>query len=507
MLLRGFRHKHHSVSTTKRFLVSILSPFIYFLYSLQCPCGFYETASLAPYSMAAEAIEDVAPQDSDTPLFRLPSELIDQILSHLDARSLSIVSRTCRSLWIHSKRDPLWQAIVQHYMPTIDLKSPTPCDNFEQLYYEFRDQWFLLKNKIWFGDNPAAGQVVITRFDHRTGHIEAYRLVAEREPPTMDFWEYDQGVVIHSFNPRLQLHLDDPVLKLERRSQHSLGQLEGLDAETIMPRANRDRGIFSSFFLTRALQPQYPMSSQAKLWPPMTIPSKERVRAESGQGFNGPGYRPSKVSEVSEQCFRIRRWMSFQSYSIPFSRSYSTESTRMGETVTTYSTLDPKLYTPTPEKPYRGIWVGDYAGHGCEFLLLHQPDDEDIPPLRKDKITQNLEISGKSAEIEPKDQCTHKGRIEMIKLTGDLNVPRGEHTFIADDISDSALVRIAEEPRFRGARIVRSRGQIAARGFQDSKFISSELILVSHDRIAQYWKEFGHISYFERVDFERFTRV
>jgi hypothetical protein len=49
----------------------------------------------------------------------------------------------------------------------------------------------------------------------------------------------------------------------------------------------------------------------------------------------------------------------------------------MGEEVSTYATLDPKLYTPTEEKPFRGIWVGDYSGHGCEFLLMNQPDNEE----------------------------------------------------------------------------------------------------------------------------------
>jgi len=41
----------------------------------------------------------------------------------------------------------------------------------------------------------------------------------------------------------------------------------------------------------------------------------------------------------------------------------------IGEEIITYSTLDPVLYTPTPTKPWRGIWVGDYSGHGCEFLV------------------------------------------------------------------------------------------------------------------------------------------
>lgn len=28
--------------------------------------------------------------------------------------------------------------------------------------------------------------------------------------------------------------------------------------------------------------------------------------------------------------------------------------------------------------------------------------------------------------------------------------------------------------------------------------------MVSHDRLAQYWVGFGHISYYERVDVDRF---
>ena len=36
------------------------------------------------------------------------------------------------------------------------------------------------------------------------------------------------------------------------------------------------------------------------------------------------------------------------------------------------------------------------------------------------------------------------------------------------------------------------------------KYISSQLILLSHNRLAQYWVGFGHISYFERVDIDAF---
>jgi hypothetical protein len=32
------------------------------------------------------------------------------------------------------------------------------------------------------------------------------------------------------------------------------------------------------------------------------------------------------------------------------------------------------------------------------------------------------------------------------------------------------------------------------------QYTPSQLIMVSHDRLAQFWEGFGHISYYQRVD-------
>ena len=139
----------------------------------------------------------------------------------------------------------------------------------------------------------------------------------------------------------------------------------------------------------------------------------------------------------------------------------------LGEEVYTYATLDPKLYTPTEEKPWRGIWVGDFSGHGCEFLLIHQPDS--ATPFDEASVVQREDETHEEWEARKKEEKLYRGPIEGIKLTGDPNVPRGEHTFIADDISSKGYIRTATEERFKGARIVKSRGHIAARMFRNGK--------------------------------------
>lgn len=93
-------------------------------------------------------------------------------------------------------------------------------------------------------------------------------------------------------------------------------------------------------------------------------------------------------------------------------------------------------------------------------------------------------------ESAPKDDPP-SGSIEAIKLTGDVNVPRGECTWFADDIGDGGLIRIAEDETFKGARIVKSMGHVAAQGFVNDRFIPSQLIMISHDLLAQYWEVRG----------------
>lgn len=259
--------------------------------------------------------------------------------------------------------------------------------------------------------------------------------------------------------------MDQPVLQLNALSLENLmSQTRSVEqgyrytAELPMPITERNNnGIFSSFELARPVEERPGM----ELWPPKLIPADHRIRNNIAEnGFTGYGHKPQKRAEVSDKAFRIRRWMEMV-------RGQQAPGVHVGEEVYTYATLNPKWYTPTREKPWRGIWVGDYSGHGCEFLLMHQPDNEE--PFDEASVVQREDETPEEFEKRKEDERVYRGSLLAIKLTGDPNVPRGESSFVADDLSDAAYVRTADEARFKGARIVQSRGHIAARMFRNGK--------------------------------------
>lgn len=109
------------------------------------------------------------------------------------------------------------------------------------------------------------------------------------------------------------------------------------------------------------------------------------------------------------------------------------------------------------------------SAHGCEFILLHQPDDDE--PFDESTVVKRSDESDEQYLTRKKDAQIYRGRLEAIKLTGDPNIPRGEYTFMAEDIGDEGLVRIAKEDQFKGARIVKSKGQLANRNFMNRTYL------------------------------------
>ncbi|KAI4906430.1 hypothetical protein J4E90_010504 [Alternaria incomplexa] len=480
--------------------------------------------------------ESPALQTPIPPLLNLPSELLHHVLSYLTLSDLLTVSMASKVLRTHTFQDTLWQAFVEAEVPNVTKPARL---TWRELYQEHHPYWFIARRKIWFADTAHTGKLLIARYDHRLNAIEAYALVAERRSPVALSWDQHPEAIIHTFSPNVRLDLNAPIVRLNRDAyDEAVGNIGYRLQKEIRMSLYRDRqqqaaSLFSQLMLTRPW-PQAITTDATPVWPPLTLPSADRTRNDhSPSGYRQPGQKPATLSQLSDSTFRIRRWMEFSTRVLGMGM-------RIGEDVTTWATLPESCYTPTPQKPWQGIWCGDYAGHGCEFLAIMQPDEKDAKPLPEraqwamrarereesvssegswttaptdaasssaseeesvdggveigvgmenaddledsvatlqspyhNYISTSGETSNDSKHRSEEDESVYKGRIEAVKLTGDPNIPRGEYTFIAPDIGPNGLIRVAKEEIFKGARIVRSVGHIAATGFRDGMFIFS----------------------------------
>lgn len=450
----------------------------------------HHTSALSDTANQEPAMSDATSVPESTSgnahVLQLPPELIDAILSYLSPIELAVITQVCRKFHQHADSDVHWQRHVQTNIPGNTITSPYPCDSFRELYICHDPYWFIPRNKLWFSDRGLPGQMIVIQYDQRRGVIEGYQILAISNKEDNEAWLADSDVFIHHFDPKVRLHRDKPVIKFSPLGRVHLVRSES-GPSTFAPKhqffsekqMHMHQGSdprLSNIILAKELTEDMLRDVMVKewpygfVWPPPTIPSSRRVHGQASGIMPIQNYRPSRSSpsiwkpsarsEISEQCFRLRQWMEM---------GPPTLGVHLGEELVTYSTLDPALYTPTKERPWRGIWVGDYSGHGCEFLLLNQPDVEETnTPLEREEGETDAQYEERFLV-----ERVYKGRLEAIKLTGDPNVPRGEYTFIAKDLGEAGFVDIAQDYPFQGARVVQSTGHIAHTGFYNGEFNSS----------------------------------
>lgn len=403
----------------------------------------------------------------------LPADIVQLVLAYLSPLCLSSLSQTSATLRFHAQNDWLWARWIQDSVPNLN-SLPARYGTWRELYRSFHPFWFIPRGKIWFSDkshvgDALMGSMIVARYNARQCCMETYQLVAERTARHFLQWERDPDVIMHDSHPRVQLWLDHPIFMLRGRPQGYGGHLQETYSE-----AQGIEGLYTTIFFCRPMPPI--QDPGVTLWPPATLPAKQRVRIDSQSLFRGLGLedKPQTLGEASDCTFRLRTWLE------------RPPGTRHGENVMTFSTLPEEAYTPTREKPWQGIWVGDYSSHGCEFLVVLQtlsskplqaePQFHEVGPISIEpngegpasRPAEALPSGSDQADQEGKDGYC-RGRLEAIKLTGDQNVPRGEYSWIAEDIGPQGLIRIAEEEPFRGARIVRSVGHLADDGFRNGE--------------------------------------
>jgi hypothetical protein len=160
------------------------------------------------------------------------------------------------------------------------------------------------------------------------------------------------------------------------------------------------------------------------MWPTPDMSASTLPQIFSAGTSMPASYQPSSSPTTCHPTFRLNNKLNYHpGHGSTDTRPFSIGSERhVVDKTVTYGTMSPNIYASSVEKPWQGIWCGDYLANGVKFLLMVQPDsiDESTPtesvhPSQHSYPEQSgLNWNGNAA---PKDH--QRKSLLAVKLTGD----------------------------------------------------------------------------------------
>ncbi|OUM60281.1 hypothetical protein PIROE2DRAFT_63250 [Piromyces sp. E2] len=177
-----------------------------------------------------------------------------------------------------------------------------------------------------------------------------------------------------------------------------------------------------------------------------------------------------------------------------------------------------------------GIWIGTFGHHGLEFIYIKSLNTDSNSSKKDSLITlHNGELpiminddEYLSDEDEQAPSSDHFNEIDSTelsdikkenktlvayKITGDVNIPKGEISWSAElnhqidgEITtlEGRTYDITRSIEFQNAKIYKVEGVVAQIGYRDIKKQPGKLIVLSNDEIAIFWETLYRVSRFKR---------
>ncbi|KAK9719439.1 hypothetical protein K7432_004775 [Basidiobolus ranarum] len=383
----------------------------------------------------------------------LPQELLLYQLKLFPAKELARLSVTNKFFNQVCSDDSLWSNICRPYRVTeLGVWSGK---TFKSLHYLLLSKWGWLIG-LWFGNFPIIGELVQVSWRPEEGKLVASRVGCSNIlDMRMEILSANPDILvdeIHTsfeFKALFSIGLDTITSNILTRCQHPdlLTQLSRKESAQTGIDTDDDLALRHSVSISKVHFYSHPKTS---LW--VSFPKQWELEYSNQQS--------SQTSERS--CFS---WMCTH-------HCHERSRFQVSMFVPSLAKLSLAELQPTPSLPLQGLWIGTYGPHGCEMLLF------------KYDVSESLLMAS--------------------KITGDVNVPRGEITFVAnleDELSEPSSTFFSEKQVFSG------QGQVASTGFLNCRMINVEFIWISNNEVAVYWCDLHLIGRYLRAtdDHGQFT--
>ncbi|KAJ3120692.1 hypothetical protein HK098_004412 [Nowakowskiella sp. JEL0407] len=423
----------------------------------------------------------------------LPNECLLRLLGFISTKTLGRITQVSHKLHdLIDNDDYLWQSRCNEEFAPFRIEK---FENFVKFpFQKVKDIYFFLLRPfgkllgLWQADNPFyMGQMISISPDFESGAISAYRITTRNA--LTDQGRADErafslygDISVDSFEVRvtktkifeIRFEVVDGVFT--GQSVCLGGKLGGESVSEHSLAVSGPQGKL------RELAP----SQQTGLWPfpqgsPLPFAYMVASRSSSSSSPTSFGQSPDSTL-LSLSCTN-------DCYTYNFSRLFSLQARRALPSNlqnNNFSQIWSKIKfsdaapSDVPIAPREGIWTGSYSTHGLEILLFQYTTNEE-------------------------NQCC----LEAHKITGDLNVPRGELSWKTQFTnprrtisSEAGQFHVTDTTEFNDDKIMiyDGIGKIAMAGYQGVTETPAEVIIVSEEEVYVHWKELFKISLFQRVN-------